>query len=62
MAVYLYNIRLKRREIRLLNGLKVIVLYLQLNRIRKDLTDISKVNSLKETVTGKILFYNNILL
>ena len=62
MAVYLYNIGLKWRGIRLLNGLKVTVLYLQLSRIRKDLTDISKVNSLKETVTSKILFYNNILL
>ena len=62
MAVYLYNIRLKQRGIRLFNSLKVTVLYLQLSRIQKDLIDISKVNSLKETVTGKILFYNNILL
>jgi hypothetical protein len=62
MAVYLYNIRLKRRGIGLFNSLKVTVLYLQLSRIQKDLTDISKVSNLKETVTGKILFYSNILL
>ena len=61
MAVYLYNIRLKQKEIRLFNGLKVIVLYLQLSRIWKDLIDINKVSSLKETVTGKILSYNNVL-
>ena len=62
MAVYLYNIGLKWRGIRLLNSLKVTVLYLQLSRIQKDLTDINKVNNLKETVTNKILFYNNMLL
>ena len=62
MAVYLYNIGLKQRGIRLFNSLKVTVLYLQLSRIQKDLTDISKVSSLKKTVTSKILFYNNILL
>ena len=62
MAVYLYNIRLKQKGIGLLNSLKVIVLYLQLSRIQKDLTDINKVSSLKETITGKILFYNNMLL
>ena len=62
MAVYLYNIGLKWRGIRLLNSLKVIVLYSQLNRIRKDFADISEVSSLKETITGKILFYNNMLL
>ena len=48
MAVYLYNIRLKQRKIRLLNSLKVIVLYLQLSKIQKDLTDISKVSNLKK--------------
>ena len=62
MAVYLYNIRLKRRGIRLFNSLKVTVLYLQLNKIQKDLADINKINNLKKTVTSKILFYNNILL
>ena len=62
MAVYLYNIGLKWRGIGLFNSLKVTVLYLQLSRIQKDLTDISKVSNLKETVTGKILFYSNILL
>ena len=62
MAVYLYNIRLKWRGIGLLNSLGVTVLYLQLSKIQKDLTGISEVNNLEETVTGKILFYNNILL
>ena len=62
MAVYLYNIRLKRRGIGLLNSLKITVLYLQLSRIRKDLADINKVNNLKETITSKILSYSNMLL
>ena len=62
MAVHLYNIRLKWRGIGLLNGLGVIVLYLQLSRIRKDFADIGEVSSLEETVTSKILFYNNVLL
>ena len=62
MVVYLYNIRLKRRGIRLLNGLGVTVLYSQLSRIRKDLVDIGKVSSLEETVTSKILSYSNMLL
>ena len=62
MAVHLYNIGLKQRGIGLLNSLKVTVLYLQLSRIWKDLADISEVSNLEETVTGKILFYNNMLL
>ena len=62
MAVYLYNIGLKQRGIRLFNNLGVTVLYLQLSRIQKDLADIGKVNSLKETITSKILFYSNMLL
>ena len=62
MAVYLYNIGLKQKGIRLLNSLKVTVLYLQLSRIQKDHANISKVSNLKKTVTSKILFYSNILL
>ena len=62
IAVHLYNIGLKRRGIKLLNRLKVTVLYLQLSKIQKDLAEVKKVsNFFKETVLGKILSNNSIL-
>ena len=61
MAVHLYNIGVKCRGIRLLNRLKVTVLYLALSRIQKDLAKVGEVSDLKETITGKIPPYSKIL-
>ena len=61
MAVYLYNIGVKYRGIRLLNRLKIIILYLVLSRIWKDLAKVEEVSDLEEIITGKIPSYSKVL-